>query len=145
MAFLSISCNTNVPRKQNMLSSNEGNTLNSDNIKLNKDVIQDCTNLTRPLNPSETPSNPESELNRQFRLAFSAEIAGEFDEAILHYRKAAELSNCECDRLHAKAGETAAKEAKDLLAKEGIAIKPTQFFWGRIQQLTQTLPCVEVR
>ncbi len=57
---------------------------------------------------------------------------------------AAQLSHGDCDRLHAEAGGTAAKEAKDLWEKEGMAARPTQYFWGRLQQSTQTLPCVKI-
>ncbi len=94
--------------------------------------------------PSSEPTSSESELDRHFRLAFDYETAGDFEKAIFHYQNAAQLSQCDCDRLHAQAGEKAAKEAQDLWEKEGMAAKPTQYFWGRLQQLTETLPCVEI-
>ena len=103
-----------------------------------------CLNIRRPLNPSATPQRSETVLDRHFRLAYNAEVAGDFDTAIINYRKAAKLATCDCDRLYAQAGEQAAKEAKALFKAEGEASKPTQFFWGRLQELTKSLPCVTV-
>lgn len=113
-------------------------------IELNEGSSQDCKNFKRVINPAEESISSETELDRHFRLAFSYETAAEFDQAILHYQQAAKLSTCDCDRLHAEAGERAAKETKKLFEKEGMKAKPTQFFWGRLQELTQTLPCVEI-
>lgn len=104
-----------------------------------------CFNIRRPLNPSATPQRSETVLDRYFRLAYNAEVAGDFDTAIINYRRAARLATCDCDRLHAQAGEQAAKEAKALLKMEGEGSKPTQFFWGRLQELTKSLSCVIVQ
>jgi hypothetical protein len=101
-----------------------------------------CLNIRRLLNPSATPQRSETILDRYFRLAYNAEVAGDFDTAIINYSKAAKQGTCNCDRLYAQAGERAAKEAKVLLKTEGEASKPTQFFWGRLQELTKSLPCV---
>ena len=101
-----------------------------------------CLNIRRPLNPDSTSQPSEAALDRYFRLAYDAETEGNFDTSIMNYRRAAELATCECDRSHGRAGEQAAKEAKELLKTEGAASKPTQFFWGRLQELTQSLPCV---
>ena len=101
-----------------------------------------CINIRRLLNPSATPQPSETVLDRYFRLAYNAEVTGDFDTAIINYRRAAKLATCDCDRLHAQAGEQAAKEAKALLKTEGEASKPTQFFWGRLQELTKSLSCV---
>jgi hypothetical protein len=104
-----------------------------------------CLNIRRPLNPPATPQRAETLLDRYFRLAYNAEVAGDFDTAIINYRQAVRLATCNCDRLHAQAGEQAAKEAKALLKTEGEASKPTQFFWGRLQELTKPLSCVTVQ
>ena len=100
-----------------------------------------CLNTRRPLNPDSTPQPSETDLDRYFRLAYNAETEGNFDTAIANYQKAAELASCECDRAHAQAGKLAAQEAQKL-ATEGAASKPTQYFWGRLQELTRSLPCV---
>ncbi|MGB5596055.1 MAG: hypothetical protein WBM32_10380 [Crocosphaera sp.] len=128
----------------NLLSYQDYEGASSPGNSLFEEVIQLCTDIKRPLNPSSEPTSSESELDRHFRLAFDYETAGDFDLAIFHYQNAAQLSQCDCDRLHAQAGEKAAKEAQDLWEKEGMAAKPTQYFWGRLQQLTETLPCVEI-
>jgi hypothetical protein len=104
-----------------------------------------CLKIRRPLNPSATPQHSETNLDRTFRLAYNAEVEGDFDTAIINYRRATKLATCDCDRLHAQAGEQAAKEAKALLKTEGEASKPTQFFWGRLQELTKSLSCVIVQ
>ena len=103
-----------------------------------------CLNNQRLLNPDAEPQPSETELDRYFRLAFNAETEGNFDEAITDYQKAAEIATCECDKQHALAGKQAAEEAKNLFVKYGIASKPTQFFWNRLQELTESLPCVHV-
>lgn len=103
-----------------------------------------CQNLKRPLNPNAQVQPSETDLDRYFRLAFNAETEANFDATIQNYQKAAELANCECDRQHALAGKQAAVEAKNLSLKEGNASKPTQYFWGRLQELTQSLPCVQI-
>lgn len=33
----------------------------------------------------------------------------------------------------------------DLFNHYGIASKPTQFFWGRLQELTEALHCVQIQ
>jgi hypothetical protein len=101
-----------------------------------------CLNIRRPLNPPATPQRSETVLDRYFRLAYNAEVAGDFNTAIINYRKAAKQATCDCDRSYAQAGEQAAKEAKALLKTEGEASKPTQFFWGRLQELAKSLSCV---
>jgi hypothetical protein len=78
-------------------------------------------------------------------LAFNQEVVGNFTDAITYYQKVANLAECECDRQHALAGKQAAEESQNLLEKEGIESKPTQFFWGRLQELTENLPCVQVQ
>jgi hypothetical protein len=104
-----------------------------------------CDNTSRPLNPELNPQKLETELDRYFRIAYNAETEEDFDTAIINYHRAFESANCECDRSHAQAGEQAAKEAKELFKKEGIASKPTQFFWNRLQQLTQSLSCITIQ
>lgn len=104
-----------------------------------------CDNSTRLLNPNEDPKPQETELDRYFRLAFQAEAAGNFPEAIAYYQKAYDLAPCECDQQHALAGKQAAEEAQSLGDRYGAASKPTQYFWGRLQELTQTLPCVQIQ
>lgn len=104
-----------------------------------------CLNIRRPLNPDSTSQPSETSLDRYFRLAYDTETEGNFDTSIMYYRRAAELASCECDRLHARAGEQAAKEAKELLKTEGVASKPTQFFWNRLQELTESLSCVIIQ
>lgn len=103
-----------------------------------------CLNNSRLLNPDAEAQPSETELDRYFRLAFNAETEGIFDKAITYYQKAAEIATCECDKQHALAGKQAAEEAKNLFVKYGIASKPTQFFWSRLQELTESLPCVDV-
>ncbi|MEG3439785.1 hypothetical protein V0288_21840 [Pannus brasiliensis CCIBt3594] len=99
----------------------------------------------RPLNPSEIPGTRETDLDRYWRLAYNAAVSGDFDTAIINYRRAGAGATGDCDRQHARAGEQAAKEAKTLLKTEGEGSKPTQFFWGRLQELTRSLSCVTVR
>mgnify|MGYP003487397493 CR=1 FL=1 len=101
-----------------------------------------CDSIHRPLNPDANSQKLETDLDRYFRIAYNAETEGDFDTAMINYHGAFESATCECDRSHAQAGEKAAKEAKELFKKEGIASKPTQFFWGRLQELTQSLSCV---
>ena|GEM_PF-2250903 len=103
---------------------------------------ESCLNVRRPLNPDSTPQPPETSLDRYFRLAYDAETEGNFDTAIANYRNAVKAATCACDRSHALAGEQAAREAKALFQKEGSASKPTQFFWNRLQELTNPLSCV---
>ncbi len=100
-----------------------------------------CLNIRRPLNPESNPNSSETDLDRYFRLAYNAETEGNFDASIDYYRKAVELATCDCDLAHAKAGEQAATEASKLTASS----RPTQFFWGRLQQLTKSLSCVTTR
>lgn len=104
-----------------------------------------CLKNRRPLNPQSIPLASENALDRYFRLAYDTETEGNFDASITYYHKAAELSTCACDRSHARAGEQAAKEAKNLLKTDGFAGKPTQFFWNRLQELTESLSCVTIR
>jgi hypothetical protein len=106
---------------------------------------QSCENKTRFLNPSEEPKPEENELDRYFRLAFQAETAGNFPEAIAYYQKAYDLASCDCEQKHALAGKQAAEEAQRLNERYGAESKPTQYFWGRLQELTQTLPCVKIQ
>lgn len=135
--FIATSCN---------LLPEQGYEDGSSSVELLKEeVIQLCSEIKRSLNPSSEQNSSENELDKHFRLAFDYETAGDFEQSIFHYRKAAQLSDCDCDRLHAEAGEEAAREARELLTKGGLAARPTQFFWGRLQELTQSLPCVEVR
>ncbi len=102
-----------------------------------------CPALRRPLNPSAN-ADSETTLNRYFRLAFDAETGGDFDTAIINYRRAARTAPCACDRSHAQAGEQAAREAK-AVAATGAATRPTQFFWSRLQELTASLSCVRTQ
>jgi hypothetical protein len=108
-----------------------------------------CEQWSRPLNPSgapeDRPDGPESALDRQFYLGYERETAGDFEAAIGHYRRAAELARCDCERAHALAGVQAAKEAAALRDKDGMAARPTQLFWARLRELTQGLPCVRVQ
>lgn len=104
-----------------------------------------CDNYTRFLNPDEEPKPQEIELDRYFRIAFNKEIEGDFEEAIAYYQKAFQLASCGCDRQHALAGKRAAAEAQELVARYGWESKPTQYFWARLQELTQSLPCVQIQ
>jgi hypothetical protein len=104
-----------------------------------------CFNIRRPLNPSAAPQRSETVLDRYFRFAYNAEVAEDFNTAIINYSKAAKQTTCDCERSYAQAGEQAAKEAKTLLKTEGEASKPTQFFWGRLQELTKSLSCVNTQ
>lgn len=104
-----------------------------------------CPNILRPLNPDSTPQPSETALDRYFRLAYDAASAGEFNTAIANYRQAAKVATCECDRAHAQAGEKAAQEAQELFKTSGAASKPTQFFWNRLQELTESLPCITIK
>jgi hypothetical protein len=104
-----------------------------------------CDNISRPLNPELNHQKLETELDRYFRIAYNAETEEDFDTAIINYNRAFESATCECDRSHAQAGKQAAIEAKDLFKKEGIASKPTQFFWNRLQELTQSLSCITIQ
>ena len=145
IAFFAISCNLVSPRDSESTSrSQQPQSLKSDNTEVNQNSLKNCLTFKRALNPPVEAIASESELDRHFRLAFNYETEANFDQAILHYRQARELADCECDRLHAEAGIQAATEASAILAKEGMTAKPTQFFWGRLQDLTQTLPCIEI-
>lgn len=104
-----------------------------------------CNSSTRILNPSEDRKPEESELDRYFRLAFQAETAANFSEAIDYYQKAYDLAPCECDQQHALAGRKAAEEAQDIGNRYGAESKPTQYFWERLQKVTQALPCVKIQ
>jgi tetratricopeptide (TPR) repeat protein len=144
--LLTTSCNL-VPTKLQEVPSGrkDSPTLNSASVELKAKPAPDCKNLIRQLNPSAQASDSASDLDRYFYLAYDHETAGDFEGAILNYRKAAELSKCDCDRLHAEAGEKAAMEAKKLFEEKGASAKATQFFWGKLKLLTQGLPCVEVK
>jgi hypothetical protein len=111
-------------------------------INSSSSLTQSCT-TKRLLNPDSESQPNETELDRYFRLAFNQEVAGNFTDAITYYQKAVNLAECECDRQHALAGKKAAGEAKHLLETAGIGSKPTQYFWGRLQELTQNLSCVQ--
>jgi hypothetical protein len=104
-----------------------------------------CDNISRPLNPEPNAQKLETDLDRYFRIAYNAETEEDFDTAIINYHRAFESATCDCDRSHAQAGKQAANEAKELFKKEGIASKSTQFFWGRLQELTQSLSCVTIQ
>lgn len=127
-------------------SLNSGRQTKTSGTRIRESTQKDlCLNIRRPLNPDSTSQPSETSLDHYFRLAYDAETEGDFDASIMYYRRAAELATCECDRLHARAGEQAAKEAKELLKTEGVASKPTQFFWNRLQELTESLSCVTIR
>jgi hypothetical protein len=108
-------------------------------------VLPHSCETIRFLNPDPQPQPQEPELDQYFRLAFEREVAGNFREAISYYQKAADNSTCECERKHALAGKQAAQEAQDLVNRHGMTSKPTQYFWGRLQELTQSLPCVQTQ
>jgi tetratricopeptide (TPR) repeat protein len=142
IVFLATSCGLSSPRVDKVVPTLSRPFTNSSKSESSKELIQNCKNLIRYLNPNTWLASNKNDLDRYFYLAYSNETKGDFDKAILNYRKAAELSDCDCDRLHAEAGEKAAKEAKELFKAKGMTARPTQFFWGRIQKLTHTLPCV---
>ncbi len=145
VVLLAGSCSSFNFESQNKASEPAG-TESPTPSKTESQQVQPCPSAKRPLNPSPSSSGSESELDRYFRQAYFDANAGDFTKAIANYTKAAELSAaCECDRQHAEAGEKAAREAEDVLKKGGMAAKPTQFFWGRLQELAQKLPCVIVR
>ena len=124
-------------------SANPNGQIETSSTRVSESTQQKpCLKLRRPLNPDSTPQPSETDLDRYFRLAYNAETEGDFDTAITNYQKAAELASCECDRSHAQAGKQAAQEAQELLVTEGNASKPTQYFWGRLQELTRSLSCV---
>lgn len=104
-----------------------------------------CDDYSRLLNPNQEPKPKETELDIYFRLAFTEETEGNFPKEIAYYRKASDLATCDCDQQHTLAGKQAAEEAQDLVNRYGTESKPNQFFWGRLQELTQTLPCVQIQ
>ncbi|MEM6611857.1 MAG: hypothetical protein AAF652_06300 [Cyanobacteria bacterium P01_C01_bin.72] len=142
--FLVTACNLVSSIERENLPSDNNKSIDSQPEKLSQGEDPDCNTLKRVLNPPEQPALSESELDKYFRLAFASETAGDFEQAIFYYREAAKLSNCDCDTLHAEAGEQAAKEAQELFEQAGMDAQPTQLFWGRLQQLTEDLPCVEI-
>lgn len=91
-----------------------------------------CNDSTRIMNPN-------------FRLAFQVETAENFSEAVASYQKAYDLAPSECDQQHALAGRKAAAEAQDIGNRYGAESKPTQYFWEKLQELTHTLPCVQIQ
>jgi hypothetical protein len=104
-----------------------------------------CDDSPRFLNPDEAQKPQETDLDRYFRLAYKEEAEGNFETAIAYYQKAANLATCDCDKQHALAGKQAAQEAHNLVDRYGVESKPTQYFWGRLQELTQSLPCVQIQ
>lgn len=104
-----------------------------------------CDNLARFINPDEQPKPQETELDRYFRLAFNEEVEGNFQKSLTYYQKAFDLATCDCDQKHALAGKKAVEETQVLVNRYGIESKPTQYFWGRLQELTQNLPCVQIQ
>lgn len=146
-------CNFVASGEQGRTSTSKGNSAtqiqsqSSDKQSETSDtIISESTQKTscplRPLNPDLTGKPGETKLDRYFRIAYDAATVESFDVAIINYRRAVALTTCECERSHAKAGEQAAIEAKERLKTEGTASKPTQFFWIRLQELTNSLPCV---
>lgn len=103
-----------------------------------------CEQLVRPLNPADGGKATETALDRRFREAYNRETAGDFEQAERLYREAATLAACPCDKAHAEAGARAAAEAAALSREPDPGLPPTQFFWSRLQQLTETLPCVAI-
>ena len=100
--------------------------------------------IGRPLNPAPG-SRSEDAADRAFRIAFEAANVGDFDTAIINYRRALMATHDVCDKTHAEAGQTAAKEAKALVRSSCTKLKANQFFWIRIQEITKGLPCVWIR
>jgi hypothetical protein len=98
----------------------------------------------RPINPSPQASASESELDRHFRVAFHAATGGDFDTAIINYRRAADDATDHCDRQHAEAGVQAATEAKDERTA-GRTDLLTQIFARRLEALALPLPCTTVQ
>lgn len=106
---------------------------------------ESCQNTQRFLNPDAEPNPSETDLDRYFRLAFNSEVEGNFSKGIAYYQKAADIATCNCDQKHALAGKKAAQEAEKNFEADGLSSKPTQYFWGRLQELTQALPCVQIQ
>jgi hypothetical protein len=150
LGFLTI--NPNKDRAKTLTLDNTDNSHNEKLYEQNNETTKSifiasppptsCDNLRRPLNPEINTQKLETEIDRYFRIAYNAATENDFDTAIINYHRAFESATCECDQSHSQAGEQAAKEAKELLKKQGIASKPTQFFWSRLQELTQSLSCV---
>jgi hypothetical protein len=99
----------------------------------------------RPLNPGPGISGENKSSDRAFRIAFEAANAGDFDTAVINYGRASLAVRDPCDKAHALSGQVAAMEAKALPRSAGGQSNRSQFFWIRIQELTQGLPCVWVR
>ena len=127
-----------LPDKEQLPASSPSQTI--PNISSNS-----CDDFSRFLNPDEEPKPQETALDRYFHLAFSSEVEGKFTEAIAFYQKAFDIATCRCDQQHALAGKKAAQEAQDLVNRYGLESKPTQYFWGRLQELTQSLPCFQIQ
>jgi hypothetical protein len=97
----------------------------------------------RPINPDSEAPPSESTVDRYFRLAFDAAMnRTDFDTAILNYQRAGELVTTECEISYAQAAERAAQEGRQAV-HEGRR-NPTRSFWNRLQELTESLPCVYV-
>jgi hypothetical protein len=100
--------------------------------------------FARPINPAPRPISPESELDRYFRIAFDAATAGDFDTAIINYRRAASATEDQCDRQHAEAGIEAATAAK-AQKNAGRTSLLTQIFARKLEELALPLPCTTQR
>ncbi|MGJ3246059.1 MAG: hypothetical protein ACFE0I_08300 [Elainellaceae cyanobacterium] len=97
----------------------------------------------RPINPDSEAPPSESIVDSYFRLAFDAAMNDtDFDTAILNYQRAGELVTTECEVSYAQAAERAAREARQAV-HEGRR-NPTRSFWNRLQELTESLPCVYI-
>jgi hypothetical protein len=101
--------------------------------------------VRRPLNPGPPSSGHAIAADRAFRIAFDAATAADFDTAAINYQRAFRAARGACHKAHARAGQSAALEAKAAFHSSGWQSKPTQLFWTRLQALTQHLPCVWIR
>lgn len=77
------------------------------------------------------------------RQAAMSAVEGEFDDAMIQFRRADNLASSECEHNHAQAGVTAAAESKQKFKQYGWRSKPTQYFGGRFWALTESLSCVQ--
>ena len=107
-----------------------------------------CEGQIRPLNPAVAVGDPAPAMagdpvGQALAEAFEAASGADWPAAIAAYQKAWERAACPCDRQLARAGQRAVREAWFSQRLDGMAVRPTQLFWSRLQYLTQALPCVK--
>ena len=111
-------------------------------------LVTTCSPQVRSLNMAGIVRDTSSSFNKDSvgqALAKAFEEAGSANwiAADSAYQKAWELAPCSCDREHARAGQRAVREAWFAQRMYGMASRPTQLYWSRLQYLTKNLPCVK--